>query len=65
MTLASLGSLFTGPSSSCGTLNEDLTSLSLNFLLCKIEVAALSSQRVSRRIKLHNASNALTAGSGN
>lgn len=65
MTLASLGSLFTGPSSSCGAWNEDLTSVSLNFLLCKMGVAALSSRRVSRRINLHNASSALTAGSGN
>lgn len=47
------------------TLSEDLTSQSLNFLLCETEITALPNGRVSRRIKLNNASSALTTMPGN
>lgn len=63
--LVTLGSLFTLPVFSRVTLSKDLTPSSLNFLLCKIEVTALSNQRVSMRMKLHNASKTVTTMPGN
>lgn len=42
------------------TLSKDLTALSLNFLLCKIEIIALPNLAISRRIKLDNTYKALT-----